>query len=169
LEKNAETQDRKTKRMSELRRNDREIKDLSDIEAIIHSAAVCHIGMCDGALPYIVAVNFGYRNRKLYFHCARQGKKLDIISRNPAVCVQFESGIGLKTGENSCDYGYMYQSVVGMGIARLLTNEAEKIEGLTCIMAHYARGIHTFDGAAVERVAVVAVTIDTMTGKQSGY
>lgn len=62
-----------------MRRNDREIIDITEIEKIIAESKVCHVAMFDEVYPYIVTLNFGYINEtkpKLYFHSAPVGKKL---------------------------------------------------------------------------------------------
>jgi uncharacterized protein len=54
---------------------EQEIKDLEQIEEIIHNSTVCRIALCENGVPYIVPLSFGYRDKKLYFHCAKEGKK----------------------------------------------------------------------------------------------
>ena len=68
-----------------MRRKDREIRDIKELELIIGRAEVCHIALSDGDSPYLVSLNFGYENSpngKLYFHCAKMGRKIDIITTN---------------------------------------------------------------------------------------
>ena len=74
-----------------MRRNEREIKDREEMEAIIQRAQVCRIGLSEKDVPYIVPMDFGYKGNCLYFHCASEGKKLDMIRQNSKVC--FEIGI----------------------------------------------------------------------------
>ncbi len=65
-----------------MRRNDSEITDRKDIDGIIRRCRVCRLAMCDGSQPYIVPLSFGYDGSFLYFHTAREGRKIDIIKRN---------------------------------------------------------------------------------------
>ena len=62
-----------------MRRKDKEIKDKFEIETIINRAEVCRIGLSDDNMPYVIPVNYGYRNNCLYIHSASEGKKIDII------------------------------------------------------------------------------------------
>jgi len=43
--------------------------------------------MIEGKIPYIVPMNFGYEMAdgalSLYFHCANEGRKINIIKKNP--------------------------------------------------------------------------------------
>ena len=45
-----------------MRRKDREIKDKSEIMAILQKADVCRLAMSSNNMPYIVVMNFGLKN-----------------------------------------------------------------------------------------------------------
>ena len=45
-----------------MRRKDKEILDKKEIESIIKKAGVCRLGLSDNNIPYIVPLNFGYRD-----------------------------------------------------------------------------------------------------------
>jgi nitroimidazol reductase NimA-like FMN-containing flavoprotein (pyridoxamine 5'-phosphate oxidase superfamily) len=62
-----------------LRRKDKEITDPQKIEAVLSEAQIIHIAMLDGDQPYIIPLNFGYAENTIYIHCAREGKKIDLI------------------------------------------------------------------------------------------
>ena len=64
-----------------MRRTDKEIKDRQQIDAIIKKANCCRIGLVDGIYPYIIPVNFAVNNNHLYFHSAKEGKKIDILRK----------------------------------------------------------------------------------------
>ena len=61
-----------------MRRKEKEIKDKKEIEQIFKYSHVCRLGIFDGKMPYIVPMNFGYRDNILYFHSALEGRKVDI-------------------------------------------------------------------------------------------
>ena len=68
-----------------MRKKEREITDIAEIEAIIFSADVCHIAFADCNMPYLVAMNFGYcggDDKRLFFHCALEGKKIELMKKN---------------------------------------------------------------------------------------
>ncbi|HNU36390.1 MAG TPA: pyridoxamine 5'-phosphate oxidase family protein, partial [Methanomassiliicoccales archaeon] len=68
-----------------MRKAEREIMDQGELEEVIRRAEVCRLAMVDDGKPYIVPMNFGYRNGCLYFHCAKEGRKLDVLRENPKV------------------------------------------------------------------------------------
>ena len=101
-----------------MRRTDRQVTDPNEIEAIIRKAKVCHLALADGDQPYLVTMNFGYKSGTpacIYFHCANEGRKLDIIRANQKVCFQFETDLELVTAPKACGYSYLFKSVVGVG------------------------------------------------------
>ncbi len=64
-----------------MRRQEREIRDEAEIQEILEKGLVCRLGLYDGQYPYVVPLNYGYRNGCMYFHCAREGRKIDILKR----------------------------------------------------------------------------------------
>lgn len=130
----------KTKEGEDMRRTDREVKDAEGILQIIESCKVCRIGMMDGEKIYIVPVNFGYiyedEKLALYFHGAREGKKLELIRKNPAVGIEMDGAHELVTGKTACEYSYHYASLVGNGRAQIVTEPKEKLMALALIMKH---------------------------------
>jgi len=154
-----------------MRRNDREITERSEIFDIIGAAQVCHIAMSDHDLPYIVAMNFGFDPDApaLYLHSAGEGRKIRILSRNPAVCFQFDVDHHLVTGDAACDWGMSYRSVVGTGTAQILTGDGEKARGLDFIMEHYSgkRGFK-YPGEQLASTSVIRIAISELRGKKKG-
>ena len=95
-----------------MRRKDKEITDLAEIEAIINRSLVCRLAMVDGDLPYIVPLCFGYDKNKLYFHTGTKGKKIDILKQNPHVCVEFDIDCKARPGKTACKWGMQYLSLI---------------------------------------------------------
>ena len=152
-----------------MRRKEKEIAEKSEIEAVIGKATVCRLAMADENAPYIVPLCFGYENNTIYFHSAKAGKKLDILRKNKRVC--FEMDIGqeiINKGNNACEWGMGFQSVIGFGNAYILEDSASKRHALEIIMRQYAEGSFEYNDAALDKTAVIKVDIDHMTGKQSG-
>ena len=77
-----------------MRRKDREVTDLGAIERIIGDCKVLRLGMVDGRRPYVVPLNFGFDLRggvlELYCHSAPEGRKVEVLRRNPEVCFEMD-------------------------------------------------------------------------------
>jgi nitroimidazol reductase NimA-like FMN-containing flavoprotein (pyridoxamine 5'-phosphate oxidase superfamily) len=155
---------------SQMRRNDREISDIKEIESIISRADVCRVALADNNIPYIVTMNFGYSggaDKKLFFHCAKEGRKLDMIRKNNYVCFEFDTDHDLYSGKKACDYSMKYSSVVGWGHIFILTGDEEKREGLNYIMKHYTnRTDFSYNPKVFDKTVILGLNIKEMTGKQ---
>ncbi len=64
-----------------MKRKEKAVTDIKAIEEIISKAKVCRLAMSLDDQPYLVPLNFGYKNKTLYFHCANTGLKLDILKK----------------------------------------------------------------------------------------
>ncbi len=141
---------------------------LEDQERIIVRARVCRIGMCLGQHPYVAPVNFGYERGSLFFHSAREGKKIRILRENPRVCFEMEGDVEVTPAPVSCRWGMRYESVIGYGTATFLEDPQDKARGLGILFRHYARESMVVSNEELATVVVVRVDIESMTGKCSG-
>ena len=153
-----------------MRRKDRQIKDIRELELIISQSDVCRVAFADNNLPYIVTMNFGYSggdNPVFYFHCAREGKKLEMIRKNNYVCFELDTGHELYEGENGCDWGMKYSSIVGYGKISVLEEREGRIHGLDCIMSHYSDSkVFSYDERVLGNTTILRLDIEEMTGKR---
>jgi nitroimidazol reductase NimA-like FMN-containing flavoprotein (pyridoxamine 5'-phosphate oxidase superfamily) len=151
-----------------MRRSDREISSRDRIDEIIRGCEVCHLGMADGDQPYVVPVSFGYDGQNVYFHSAREGKKLDVIDANPRVCVEFERRVVLIPSETqACEWSFAFESAIGFGVVEELRDPETKTFGLNQIMQHYSGRQWDFDPSTLARTRVWRVVIEEVTGKHS--
>lgn len=148
-----------------MRRNDREITDRGAIDRILEEASVCHLALCDGDRPYVVPLCFGYDGRRLYFHCASEGRKIDLIRRNPNACFAVESGFEVTPRETACRWGAHFRSVLGAGRLSIVADPEEKRRGLAALMAHYGGPSADWTDDAVRSVCVLRLDIDELSGK----
>jgi nitroimidazol reductase NimA-like FMN-containing flavoprotein (pyridoxamine 5'-phosphate oxidase superfamily) len=139
------------------------------IESIIRRAVVCRIGLCDGGQPYVVPVCFGYEDGVLYFHSSHQGRKMDVLRKHSAVCVEFDVDQEIVEAERACMWDIKYRSVIGFGEAGLVEDIEEKRHALDVIIAHYGGQPQDYPETTLEKTAVVRIEIQSATAKASGY
>ena len=152
-----------------MRKANQEIKDKPVLEEILTSAKICRLGMIDNGLPYVIPFNFGYRENCLYIHSAPEGKKIDILRKNPLVCFEVEQQADIIEDDVACKWSTLYRSVVGYGNVEIVTDFEEKKRGLEIIMTqHGAKGKMEFNKKEVEFIVFLKVSITSLTGKQSG-
>jgi len=150
-----------------VRHADREIKEKEELEMVIRRAEVCRLAMVDHGDPYVVPMNFGYSEGKLYFHCAREGRKLDVLRSNPRVCFEMEGEAQLVRGEEACQWTSRFESVIGWGTATVIMDEEGVKDGLRILMEHYSPGRFDFEPRSLSLTAVIRVDVERMTGKRS--
>ena len=115
-----------------MRRSDRQ-QDLAFSLALIDACThgVVAFSAQDGT-PYCIPLSLVRVSNRLYFHCAREGRKIDLLRKNPRVCVSF---IGEDTPgfEQPSNFTTFFQSVVVSGTASEVTETEEKIAALRAL------------------------------------
>ncbi len=150
-----------------VRRKEKALKE-TEISEIISKCQVCRLALSQDDRPYIVPVSFGYDGASLYFHSARTGKKIDILSINNNVCFEFESEVAILRDETSpCNWSFSFRSVIGFGTVEELSSREEKIMGLTHIMHQYSGKTWDLKDIPLSGLSVWKISIESMTGKQS--
>ncbi len=120
--------------------------------------------------PMVKPLNFAREGERLYFHCAREGEKLDHIGRDPRVCFEVDLAIAYVKGtaENPCRASYLYRSVIAFGRAHLVEDETERRRALDLLMAKYQPdgGYGDYLPEKVAITAVVRIDIESLSGKE---
>jgi uncharacterized protein len=151
-----------------MRRGEKAIREIEEIEALLEEAQVCRLGLCEDNRPYIVAMCFAKKDHLLFLHSAKEGKKIDIIKKNSNVCFETDKLEGISPSNSPCRYGMRYKSVVGSGVAHILEDPARKQEALNCIMKKYSGKSCQFPPVEMEKTAVIEIRITELSGKKSG-
>lgn len=155
-----------------MRRKDRELTNPADLLSVLEKADVCHLAMSDHDVPYLVTMNFGLKHDKnlvLYFHCAPEGKKVDILKKNNLVCfgADIEHEFFMAEKGTSCGCSMRFRSVVGMGRISFITERTEKYEALRAIMRHYTETTDpVFDEKMVDRTTILRLDVEQIGGKR---
>lgn len=114
--------------------------------------------------PYAIPMNQLYREGKLYFHCAKEGHKLDALSANgKASFCAMDEGFR-KEG----DWALNIRSVVVFGTVRKMEYSQETVDIIRQLgLKHYPtlEGVEKEIQSAMERVQMLEMSIDHMTGK----
>ncbi|MBI9070875.1 MAG: pyridoxamine 5'-phosphate oxidase family protein [Melioribacteraceae bacterium] len=150
-----------------MRRNEKEITDRLEIDAVIKRATICRIAMVDGNKPYIVPVNYGYKDNTLYIHSAHKGKKIDILKKNNHVCFEIDINTEIVKADKACNWSMKYKSVVGFGKAIFVEEQSEKKKAFTVLMNQYSNDIYEFNEEAVNTSTIIKIEIEDVTGKQA--
>ncbi len=114
-----------------MRRVEKEISDMETLIKILKGGNYTVISMCKENEVYLVTLSYGYDESKnaLYFHCAKEGQKIEFIKSNPFVCGTVIEDNGYKDG---CSQAY--RSVVFRGKMVILEDIHEKKIGFDVLL-----------------------------------
>jgi nitroimidazol reductase NimA-like FMN-containing flavoprotein (pyridoxamine 5'-phosphate oxidase superfamily) len=152
--------------MRDMRRNN-QLLSQEDTEAVMFrgtNGVLACLG--DEDYPYAVPVSYVYYKNILYFHCAKEGHKIDAISRNPKVSFAV---IDEDTVESS-KFTTCFRSVIAFGKARIVQGE-EWLEAFAALVEKYSgdqsKEVKRRKIAGCEQSHIIAVDIVHMTGKEA--
>jgi nitroimidazol reductase NimA-like FMN-containing flavoprotein (pyridoxamine 5'-phosphate oxidase superfamily) len=134
-------------------------------------ANVCRLALAVDDEPYLVTMSYGLvadNGYTLYLHSAGAGKKTDMIRRNPRVCFTIDGRHHVEPGDEPCRWTVRYESIVGYGTIRIITDETERRVGLDAIMRqHGAEPPFNYANAALDQAVVLCLEVDELTGKSN--
>jgi uncharacterized protein len=153
-----------------MRRKDREIQDIKVIKEILDRADVCRIAIYAERAPYTVPLNYGYTwesKLTLFFHCAKDGRKIDLLKKNNIVGIEIDTAHELKEGKEACTWGMNYRSIIGIGKVLFIEDTEEKKKALDKIMEHYRyQGKPVYREEELKNVMVGKIEVEEMSGKE---
>lgn len=151
-----------------MRKSDREIRDYKEILRLLDECQTIRLALHDEPYPYVVPLSYGWEERDgklfVYFHCAKEGKKLDLIAKNGNVCFEADCLAGYKSTGRGVTADY--RSLIAFGKAERVYGE-ELVRGLELLLSHCRiEGYSARECAAMDITAVVRITVDGITGKR---
>ncbi|MGR3310716.1 MAG: pyridoxamine 5'-phosphate oxidase family protein [Candidatus Brocadiales bacterium] len=152
-----------------MRRQDKEITDKAEIDELLAQARVGRLGTCLDGIPYITPVNFVYDGGKIFFHSAREGRKITNIAANPNVCFEVAEVGDVIAKEPICRSSTAYRSVIVFGQARQVSETNAKLHALRKMAEKYAQGLShdAITEATIKAVTVFEIEIKDISAKRS--
>ena len=150
-----------------MRRYTQQLPDNEAVEILEKGSSGTLAVLGDEGYPYAVPISYVYADGKLYFHCAKEGHKLDAIRScdKASFCVIAEDNV---VEEEFTTY---FKSVIAFGKIRILENAAEIRSAIEILSDKYCHvGIAArnkeIDGA-MNRLCMLEFTIEHLTGKEA--
>lgn len=141
------------------------------IESTIQKCDICYVGLADtDGTPYVLPMNFGYRDGTVYLHSAQEGRCISILERNPKVCITFSTDHDLvfQHPEVACSYRMRSKSVICWGEIRFEDDLEKKTEALNIIMKQYSDKEFRYSDPSVRNVKIWIVEMDEVSCKEFG-
>lgn len=121
----------------------------------------------DDGYPYGVPLSYVLAGNKIYFHCAKEGHKIDAIARNEkaSFCVMGADEV-IPEKYTTC-----YQSVIVFGKIHIITDEDEKRAAIEKLAVRYSPDESEVSRQEEidkfwQRLRMLELSIEHMTGKQ---
>lgn len=150
--------------MKEMRRKERQLRS-EETDHLLQTGVYGVLSTADPrGVPYGVPLNYVYHNNVIYFHCAVDGLKLDLLNQNSQVsfCVVVDAIIVPER------FSTLYSSVILSGRASEVF-DLEKRDGLIALLDKYSAGYLEpgirYLEKAWERTKVYRIDINHCTGK----
>ena len=135
-----------------MRRKDRE-RDCAFGLAVIDECEYGTVAI-QGEQPYCLPLSLVRVGYDLYFHCALEGKKLELLRKNNAVWISF-------VGQNTAavdDFTTYFRSAMVKGTASEVTEQDEKIAALCALCENLTPGhMPAFDSEVARSFAVTGI------------
>ncbi len=152
--------------MSKLRRAERQIS-LSASWDFVKNSEVIRVGVNTEKRPYIIPLNYVVVNDYIYFHSAKEGRKVDLFSEGLEVTAELDKLIKIKEEQKGCSYSCYYQSVMIEGILFKVFEVEEKVDALNKLVEKYAtQDFGKVTSKDVKRVFVYKIEVISITGKE---
>ena len=152
-----------------MRRKDREITDLGEIRAILARARVLHLGLNAEEEPYVVPMHYGFTledgKLRFYTHCAKEGRKLELLGRDRRVFVEIDTDEALIPGKVPCAWGAAYACVMARGRASIVEDEEEKAAALHLLMKTQTGEDFDLTPAMAAAVTVLRIDVEEFSAK----
>ena len=114
----------------EMRLREKEITDPGEIRTILETCAICRLGFSEGGVPYVIPINYGYSYVDgvitVFFHCAGEGRKIDIIRQTPIACFEIDRVEREDPKSNPDKIAVKWESLIGTGTVQFVTDFHEK-------------------------------------------
>ncbi len=145
-----------------MRRSERENNDRSFMLDVLEKADVLFLSLNTDGAPYVFGVCPFLFQEELYFHCAGEGRKTDLMKRDPRV--GFSAAVDIMT-ENTT---MRYRSVCGTGVLEKVEDPDLKNRALQALAKKFrAPCKFPVSEAKFAATTVIRIRIENITGKHS--
>lgn len=152
-----------------MRRSDKEITDQRLLKKILTTAKYVTIALSINNLPYLVSLSHGYDEKQncLYFHCAKEGKKLHYLRANNNVWGQALVDFGYYEGKCT----HLYATVHFSGKVDFIENLSEKRQAMECMINQIDKNpeklLTDLNEDRLKNTTIGRIDLQYMSGKKS--
>ena len=150
-----------------MRLKKRECNEDAFFDEVFTAADDLALAMNAGDFPYVIPVNFVQKKtngtRRIYIHCAPEGRKLDLLRADGRVAFLLHAGVNIDREHSTT----LYNCVCGTGRAVLVEDTAEKGHALDAIAMRYNARCHVPAlPEDISRTAIIRIDVESLSGKR---
>jgi uncharacterized protein len=121
------------------RHRERGRADRDDLYAVLDAGLICHLGVIADGVPRVLPTGYGRVGDSLYLHGSSANATF-MAGGGQAVCVTVTHLDGLVCARSVFTHSMNYRSAMIFGVARLVTEDGERMDALRVITEHLAPG-----------------------------
>src|SRR6058998_3279934 len=110
------------------------------IDAILDEALVCHAGFAVDGQPFVIPTIHARDGDVLYLHGSPGSRMLRNLREGIDACVTVTLLDGLVLARSVYNHSMNYRSAVVLGRAREITDRAQKLHAMECVVEHVVPG-----------------------------
>lgn len=119
-----------------------ECTDQQKINRFLETEKTGFLGLADGDAPYTIPLNFVWLDGAIYFHGAGEGRKVNIIKKNPKACFTVSADLGTISDPVPAKTDTAYMSVMIFGEAEKVNNLDEAVLAMQKMLDKYVPGYY---------------------------
>jgi nitroimidazol reductase NimA-like FMN-containing flavoprotein (pyridoxamine 5'-phosphate oxidase superfamily) len=131
---------------------------------ILKRADVLWLALVDEHGPYSVPVNFAAEGDRIYIHSGKRGRKAAALASSAPLAFSAAVDLETKTGNDACEYGYRFRSVMGSGTPRPAEGD-EMRAALDAITLKYAGKPLPYSEKALAATIAFVIDVDSITAR----
>jgi nitroimidazol reductase NimA-like FMN-containing flavoprotein (pyridoxamine 5'-phosphate oxidase superfamily) len=142
------------------------VESRKEMEKLLADERVGYLGMSVGDKPYVIPMTYGYAEGKIVFHCAVEGRKLELIRDNAHVCFTASRYLGeMVSHPQGAECHVNSDSVICYGRARIIDDIEERCQVLNAFNRCLQPNAREITLEEVRHCLAVEIVVDEMTGR----
>ena len=110
------------------------------VHSILDEALSCHVGFVDDGIPFVMPTIHARLGETLYLHGSKASRMLGVLAEGAPCCVTVTLIDGLVLARAALHHSLNYRSVIVLGTAERVTDEAEKRAAFEAVVEHIVPG-----------------------------
>lgn len=122
---------------TKIRMGKRTFTDEGQINLFLRQAQTIFLGLVDDNMPYVIPLNFVFKNGNFYIHGANEGRKINILKNNTNACITVCEIYGTIADPVPANTDTAYMSVIANGKVEIVTDLDEATAAMQEMLDKY--------------------------------